>query len=204
MKRCAGFAFVLCLCAVSLSGCGGVKVPDEVRETSVAVNGRGQISAWLVEDFAEDYYSLAELTRMAEDEAAEFNGRAGSGGKAAVTVEKVELLAGDREKIVVCYRFDSWAAYTGFGDGSLFYGTVEEAAEEGYSTNVILRSVTDETLLAGEGMKQAADRDVIITDVKAKIYCPGKVTHVSSGVLVNEDGSIDTRGIEGTVYILMK
>lgn len=204
MKRCAVFAALLILCAASLAGCGGVKVPNEVRESSIAVSGQGQIDAWLVEDFAEDNYSLSELSDMAVKEAEEFNGASGNGRKAAVRVEKVSLLSGDSPKVVVRYRFDSWKSYTGFSDESLFYGTVEEASRYGYTKGAVLTDVTDGSPLAGESWKKASGRTLIVTDARANIYCPGKVTHVSGGVRINEDGSVDTRAAEGIVYILMQ
>lgn len=204
MKRCAVFAALSVLCAVSLAGCGGVKVPDEVREPSIAVSGRGQIDAWLVEDFAEDYYSLSELSDMAVKEAEEFNGSSKNGRKAAVRVEKVSLLSDDSPKVVVRYRFDSWRSYTGFSDESLFYGTVDEALRRGYIGGAVLTDVTDGSPFSGESWKKALGRMLIVTNAKVNIYCPGRVTHVSGGARVNGDGSVDTRAAEGTVYILMQ
>lgn len=200
MKRCAGLAAVICLCTLGLAGCKGADVPGM---STVSVSRKGQISACFVEDFTEDYYSLAELTEMAVTEAAEHNA-AIQGKKAAVTVEKVELLSDDSSKIMVSYRFDGWESYTAFNRETMFYGTVGEAVTEGFGVDVILKSVEDGSLYAGDQLGRATDRYVIITDVKANIYCPGKVTHISEGASVNEDGSIDTSGTEGTVYILMK
>lgn len=204
MKKYVRAAAASCLLTVFLAGCGGTKVPDIIKAPTVSVSEKGQISAWLVEDFAKEYYSLSELAAMAAKEAAEFNAAAGGAGAAAVTVEKVETLPGNEKKVVVSYRFDGWESYTAFSEGTLFYGTVGEALQKGYDSGVVLKSVADGTLLAGEQLKQAADKYVIITDVKADIYCPAKVTHVSGGAALNEDGSVDTAGAEQTVYILLK
>lgn len=203
MKRCAGLAVVVCLWALSLAGCQKSSVPDMPEESTVSVSRKGQISAWFVEEFAEDYYSSSELTEMAVREAAEYNAAA-SGEKPPVTVEKVELLPDSGKKVMVSYQFDGWKSFTAFNDETLFYGTVEEAVKEGFGTNVILKNAADGRLFAGDQLSRATDSYVIITDVKADIYCPRKVTHISDGVSVNEDGSIDTSGTEGLVYILMK
>ena len=183
MKRCAGLAAGVCLillCVGIYFGAGGSDVPES---SAVSVGRKGRITAWFVEDFAEDYYSIEELAQMAKREAAEYNARI-PGKKTAVKVEKVKQLPEDSGKIMVSYRFDGWKSYTDFNGVNFFYGTVGEAV--------------------AEGLGRATDSYVIVTDVKANIYCPGKVTHISEGVSVNEDGSIDTSGAEGTVYILMK
>lgn len=200
MKRCVRVAAVVCFCFFSLAGCNGTDVPGA---SAVSVGRKGQISAWFVEEFEEDYYSLAELTEMAEREAAVHNAGI-RGKKAAVRVEKVELLPGDVGKIGVSYWFDSWESYTDFNEQILFYGTVGEAVRESFDLGPVLKSVKDGSLSAGDQLSRATDKYVIITDVKADIYCPREVTHISDGASVNEDGSIDTSGAEGTVYIVMK
>lgn len=204
VKRCAGLAAVCCLLTVALAGCGSVKVPDVIEAPTVSVSNKGQISVWLVGDFGKDYYDLSELTAMAAEEAAEFNASVGNEGREAVTLEKVETLPDNESKVVVSYRFDGWESYTAFNEETLFYGTVGEAIQEGFDTKIVLRNVEDNTLIAGEQFRQASEKHVIITDVKADIYCPGKVTYVSGGAVLNADGSVDTAQAEGTVYILLK
>lgn len=203
MKRCAGLAGVICLFLLCVVVCHGAAVPDAPETSAVSVSRKGKISAWYVEEFTEDYYSVEELTRMAEREAAEHNAAA-SDKKAAVTVKKVKLLPDNGGKIMVAYRFDSWESYTDFTGESLFYGTVGEAAAKGFGMDAVLKSVADGSLLAGDYLSLVTDRYVIITDVKTNIYSPREVTHISDGAFVNEDGGIDTSGVEGTVYILMK
>lgn len=210
MKRCAGLAVVICMCALALAVCKRVWEPDSPEESAVSISRKGQISAWFVEEFAEDYYSLAELTRMAKREAAEYNAGAQGRSKvlpgkaAAVGVKNVELLSGSSGKIAVGYWFDSWESYTDFSGQTLFYGTVGEAAREGFDLRPVLRNVGDGSLSAGDQLSRATDKYLIITDVKANIFCPREVTHISEEASVNEDGSIDTSGTEGTVYILMR
>lgn len=223
MKKFAWLAAVVCLCLVCLAVCRDKDTPGS---SAVLVDRKGRISAWFVEDFAEDYYSLGELVEMAKGEVAEYNALF-PGRKTAVKVEKVKMLPDDSGKIMVSYRYDGWESYTGFSGQNLFYGTVEEAAKAGYGADAVLKSVADGSLSAGDQLslwaeesgesgyaghaQQAgerlgisADSHVIVTDVKAKIYCPREVTHISDGAFVNADGSIDTSNAEGMVYILMK
>lgn len=203
MKRCARLAVVICMCALVLAVCKRVWASDAPEASAISVGRKGQISAWFVEEFAEDYYSLAELTRMAKREAAEYNAGVQGKGK-AVGVKKVELLPENGGKIAMRYWFDSWESYTDFNEQTLFYGTVGEAAREGFDLDPVLRNVENGSLSAGDQLSRATDKYLIITDVKANICCPREVTHISEEASVNEDGSIDTSGAEGTVYILMK
>lgn len=203
VKKYSGFATVLCLLALSLAGCGEAKTPDVIEVSTVSVSKKGQISMWFVEEFAEEYYNLSELTAVARAEVETFNFSAG-GRSAAVKMEKMELLPENDGKVVVHYRFDGWESCNAFNEETFFYGTVGEALKEGFDAKVVLRNVTDDSLLAGDQFAQEPDRLVIITDVKANIYCPAKVAYLSGAAVLNKDGSVDTMQAEGFVYILLK
>ena len=200
MKRYAWLAAVICLCFVCLVAWRDKDVPES---SAVFVDRKGQISALFVEDFAEDYYSLRELAEMAKKEAAEYNAMTPD-KKAAVRVDKVEMLPAGSSKIMVSYRYDGWESYTDFNGQKLFYGTLGEAARTGFSMDEMLKSAADGSLWEGKRLSLPADISVIFTDVKANIYCPGEVTYISGGASVNADGSVDTSGAGGTVCILMK
>lgn len=202
MKRFMCFVFSLCLTAVFLAGCGQAGVPEEIEASAIAVSEKGQITAYLVGDFDKSYYELSELTSMAMEEAAEFNGTVQEGDAVPVTLEEVELLG--ETKVKLTYRFESWEVYSAFNEGRFFYGTVSEAAEKGYIAGAELKSVRDASLLSGEELMQYGDKLLIITDVAADIYCPKKVTYVSDGVSLNGDGSVAAAQADNTVYILLK
>lgn len=200
MKRLKQLTALFCLMSVWFTGCGQAKVPETIEASTVIVSDKGQVTAHLVADFDKSYYDLAELTSMAEAEATEFNEAKQSEDK--VVVERAELLGDAR--VMLTYRFDTWETYTEFNEGQLFYGTVNEAEEKGYISGIALKSVKDGSVLSEEQLKQYGDKEVIITDADADIYCPRKVAYVSEGVSVNEDGSIAAAQAEELVYILMK
>lgn len=202
MRKLAGLTMVCCLLTASLTGCGRENVPEVIEETTVSISRKGQISAWLVGEFEKEYYSLFELTAMAEEEAAEFNRTAGENSGERVSLEKAEELSGNR--VAVNYLFDGWQSFTAFNEETLFYGTVEEAARRELFPGAVLKSVGGEALLTEEQLEQKAEKHIIITDVKADIYCPGRAAYLSEGASVNSDGSINTVRAEGLVYILMK
>jgi len=206
---------VVGLCVMFLAGCGEAKLPDVIKTQTVFISKDGQITLWLVMEFDGENYKLSELTSMAMEEAAEFN--EGRAVEKAVSVEKVETLADGSGKVAVTYQFGDWKSCTEFignelfyGTNELFYGTVSEAVSEGYGTRAILRNVKDNTLeyfssmCTEEALKQTSGKYLIVTDVKANVYCPGKVEYISDGAVVNEDGSVNTFGVEGLAYILLK
>ena len=106
--------------------------------------------------------------------------------------------------MVVAYRFDGWESAAGFLEEELYFGTASQAAQEGRTAGMALEGVKDGAPYSEEQLRQDADSNVVITGIKANIYCPGKVTHVSPGATVNPDGSIDTSGTEGPVCILYR
>lgn len=193
---------MLCLATACLAGCGEAEVPQIIESSTLIVAGKGQVTAHLVEDFEKSYYDLSELTAMATEEAAEYNSTRDPEGGNAVTVETVEPVGGNRVRL--CYRMDSCETYEAFGLGTLFYGKVSEAVEKGLTEGALLKSVKDEVLINEEQLVQESDRMLLITDAAADIYCPKKVTHVSEGVSVNEDGSVKNSAEGSKVFILMK
>lgn len=201
MKKSMRLAALLCLTAACLAGCGAAQVPEDPQTSAVAVSGKGQITAYLVADFDKAYYDLAELTAMAEEEAAAFNA-AQTGDGTPVTVESAELP--EDGKVKLTYRFDGWESYSEFNGTQFFYGTVTEAAEKGYISGAVLKSVKDGSALGEEALAENGDKMIIVTDADADIYCPSKVTYVSDGVSLNEDGSVAAAQAEKPVYILLK
>lgn len=193
-------AAVICLCLIFLTGCGEAKVPDVVDTPSVAVSKEGEVTVWQVGLFDKSDYILSELQSMAVEEAGRFN--IAQGKESAVAVEKVEALEDGSGKVVVQYRFDGWVSCTAYLKEELFYGTVAESAMWGLGTGISLKSVKDGTPLSETELGQKSGSYLIVTDMKANVYCPGKVTHISEGAEVNQDGSIDTSGADGRVYIL--
>lgn len=202
MKKIVRIMVHLCLCAVFLAGCGEAKLPDVIQAPTVAVTKEGTVEVWLLGDFDKSYYSISELSSMAQEEADRFN--SAKQNSQAVVVKNVEAASGSAARVMVSYGFDSCASCEEFLGGKLFFGTVGEAVQRGYSMDVILRSVSDGALFTETQLQQAKDKYLIITDMKANIYCPRAVTHISNDALENQDGSINPSMVEGPVYILLK
>ena len=203
MKKCGKLAAGVLFAVVLLSGCGQASVPEEIVEPTLVIDSDGRVTAYLVGEFDKSYYDLSELTAMARDEAAEF-GDASLNGTALVTVKSVEAAQDGSGRIVLVYQFDSADSYKGFIGNELFYGTVEEALSKGYIQDVILQSVGSGESLVRDTLESQKEKHLIITNTAAVIYCPERVTYLSAGAVMKEDGSVDASKAFGTVYILLR
>lgn len=202
MRRFVRLAAVFVLLAIMLSGCGQAAVTEDIQKTTLVIDGKGGVTAYLVGEFDKAYYNLSELTTMARDEAAEFS--AGKSGAAAVTVEKVEAAQDGSSRVVVEYVFDGTESYRDFLGEQLFYGTVSEAIAQGYCRGVELKDVNDGSLLSEDDLMGDVKKHLVVTNTAAVIYCPDKVSHIGGEAFLNQDGSVDTTRTEGVTYILLK
>ncbi len=207
-KRSARKGLLLLLSALliagMLAGCGGASLPEVVEQTSLEISSGGKVRSLLISDFDKDYYNASELTNMAVNEAIAYNQLHPLGnGREAVVVDGAEEFA-NGSKVRLTMTYADCATYAEYNREILFYGTVAEAVKEGYDFNAKVQSLEGEETLTGTDLKLDGGRRLVITNAKAKIYCPRKVTHVTTGVTVNEDGSVNTAQTDAVVYILLK
>lgn len=206
-KRISGTLLGVLLTALMMTGCGEARVPDTIDKPMIAIAKNGTVTEYLVGEFsAKTYYSVSGLSSMAAAEAAEYNTANQAGTAVPVKLEKVEALEDGTGRVCIVYQYDSAESYTGFNEGSLFYGTVEEAFSQGYSADIELKSVVggEEQSLTGEQLEQSGDKRLIIAPQGVYVYCPGKVEYISSAASMAEDGSVDTTAADSPVYILLK
>ncbi|MBR1931171.1 MAG: hypothetical protein IJ833_06820 [Lachnospiraceae bacterium] len=203
MKKVGRIGVFACL-ALLFAACGQAKLPETVDVTSLAVTDDGEVLSYLVDEFDKDYYSITDLTSMAMEEATEYNeSHSDSSDTYPVTVNKVEMLSDSEGKVVLSHKFDSTETYARYNDQVLFYGTVGDAILAGYDLSGGVKNVKDGSVINEEQMMQDGGRKVLITDVKAVLYAPGRVAAISDGVY-NENGTVDTAKAQGNVIILLK
>jgi len=200
---CSNVGLMTCL-VLFLSGCGQAKLPENVKETSLAVDGQGVVSYYFVDDFDKEYYDLSELSSMAMDEVAEFNAQnPGTEKKNPVVLKTVEMVPGTSDKVRLSYEFDSVVTFEKFLDCKLFYGTVGEAILKGNHLTDGVKEVKSGAFLSEEELIKNSGQKVLITDTQAIVYAPGRVAGISKGNY-REDGTVDTTQTEGNVIILVK
>lgn len=204
MKKYIRMLAGLLLCSLLFSGCGSAEVPEVIDTTTIIIDKEGVITSYLVDEFHKDYYSVSELTDMAVEDAAAYNAEHQNDETIPLRVEKVELLAGG-DKVLVQHIYDEDETYAEYNESVFFYGTVEDAIKEGYDLSALLTSVKDGTPLTTEDLMKKPEKSyVLITDAKAVVYCPRKITHVGDGVVYSDNGSVDTTKVDGVVVVLMR
>ncbi len=163
-------------------GCGS----SDDNRTTIAINKDGSVQSTIYESFDKDYYDISELSDMASDEISYYNSEYIS---PKIILEEPELINdGKMAKLVMNY--DSSDDYSHFNQVSLFYGTVQEAIDKGYS-------VTD-NLVDPDGNKAEAfdleeelSHHIIITDEKVYIIAPYKISYSTLGVTITDKKEAD-------------
>lgn len=201
------FAAVLActLVPVSLSGCGkAAKLPDTVVNTSLVVDKDGRVTAYLVDTFDKDFYSLDGLKEMVQNEADAFNIAHTDASEDPLVVKAVQSV-GEGATVQVVEEFTDTKVYEEYTEKELFYGTRVEALADGISVNLDLVNAEDGTPADQEKLEKALEKNhLLITNASAYIYCPYQVLYVSEGVVMGEDGYVDASQSDGVVTILMK
>ncbi len=191
---------VLGMFVLSLSGCGQTKVPENVADSCVAIEQSGEICAYVAGEFEIDWYDVEELKNMAEEEAVQYNNKAGSD---LVKIKDV-YLNDDKTVAVVSYVFKDASVYSDFLGEEFFYGTVEEALSKGYSITANLKEINKDDFITPQGIKDKGQKYILITDIKEDIYLPGAPAYVSEGVTSVKGTLVNTSDCTTDAVILMK
>ena len=195
----------LFLVMLLLSGCGGRKSWKVWTDSGFAVEKDGQVIYCVVGSFDKGFYDIDELTGMAVEEVALFNGRNRNGEGTPASLEEVAAIEGSEDLVRVVYRFDKPDTYGAFLGESLFYGSLEEAVTEKliFEGEVLLNG--SETIVLDEkNRSRLSGNHVIVTSSRTIIRPPYDVLWYSDGVELLEDGSVDARDCTDTVVLLLK
>ena len=194
-KRAAAIGVAILMPSIFLFGCGS----SGIETTTVNINKDGKVVSTIVEDFGESYYDLKELSDMAAKEVSAYNSEFIS--------EKVFLeSSGQNEEtkaVTMVISFNSTSDYSHFNQVSLFYGTVREALDKGYSVSEDLVD-RDGKVLGSEGINDNLDKHIIITNDKTNMVAPYNITYMTGGTrLKGKKEAIFTDVDSNTVQLLL-
>ena len=200
---------VLIFSLLFLSACGGQSAPKEWTENGLSVEKDGKVIYCVVESFDKGFYDVDELTGMAVEEAAIFNGKNKSGETTPVTVSEVSLVKNDENEdenlVRVVYLFDGTDSYEKFQQEKLYYGTLENAVKERHVfSGAVVTGVGGDAALDEKTVARLGGNHVIVTDCKNKIYLPYDLLYYSEGVEILGDGTVDTTKCEYAAILVMK
>lgn len=203
-KRIAGLWVVLAAC-LWVSGCGNSQVWAAWSTDQVAIEKDGRIVYCVVDSFDKNFYNLDELTGMAVEEAAYFNGKNKSGNSTPVVVEEVAKVEEGDGLVRVVYHFDSDATYSAFLGEPLFYETLGQAVSaKRIFTGEVLFDAQGSISLDERTQEQLAGKHVIVTNSKTVFHPPYQVLYYSEGVKILGDGSVDTTACVDKAILILK
>lgn len=188
-----------------LAGCGGSKSWKAWTDSGFAVEKDGQVIYCVVDSFDKGFYDIDELTGMAVEEVALFNGKNRSGEGTPASVEEVAAIEGSNGLVRVVYRFDKPDTYGAFLGESLFYGSLEEAvAEKLIFEGEVLLNGSETIVLDEKNRTRFSGNHVIVTSSKTVIRPPYDVLWYCDGVEILEDESVNAANCTDTVVLLLK
>ena len=176
-KKTLSMALLAATALFTLSACGGGK--DET--TSVEIDKNGRVTNVIYEPFDQEYYDIQELSDMAASEISEYNVEYSN---EKVSLEKAELVEDDSfAKLTMNYT--SASDYSHFNQVSLFYGTVEEAMDKGYTISNALVNADGENI-EGDYIEKHKEKHIVITSDKSNIKTPYNIEYMSKGVTLKD------------------
>ncbi|MBR1477110.1 MAG: hypothetical protein IJ608_04005 [Lachnospiraceae bacterium] len=220
MKKGFAAAAVLAMSLYILAGCG--EKEHIITENSIEVAKDGKLTVYKFTEFSENYdgdtvsyYEPAELKSMIENELSEFNSENGY----HAVIDEVENVEGGQIRLK--YEFEDYESYNLYNNlhnvealypeyygGYLYYGEYVGAGEISENSfgdlsmddRDLIVDVEDSTDVT---IDKLVGRHIIVTDENIKIYAPYKVTYVTAGTFMDEDGSVNCMLIEGRKVIVM-
>lgn len=188
MRRLGAAAGIL-LAGLFLWGCGksnaggDAAAAGNISATEITVQKDGSIIETITEEFTKDYYKEEELRNMVLSEVADFN----NSEEEAISVDKFEKKNG---KIVIVMKYPSAEAYSEYNTNAydnkmLFFGTVAQAYDAGYSLDITLRNAKNEEETIGkEEILAMGDRHIVIASEPARVATFGRILYAGENITV--------------------
>ncbi len=162
-----------------LGACGFM---EDVDTTTISVDKKGAVKETIIEDFDKDYYDVAELSQMIEQEIAEYNSKVSAEGNVELSsCEEIE--EGAQIKVVIEYA--SSTDYQDMNGRVLFAGKVSDAYNAGYEF-VSMQSADGQSVDAAKVL-ELGDKHMVISEEALSIKAAGNILYVSEGVSIVGD-----------------
>lgn len=179
MKKYGIFAALLCLLCFWMTACGVSRAEsDNLQESSLTIQKDGSILNVIVESFGQDYYSVEGLSDMIQTNIEDYVSRHAF---ASITLQSAALILDD-SCVRVELQYDSADTYAAFNGVFFFYGTVEEALNQGYLASRLFYDVKDGAILqiTNENVENYKNLHICITEENMNLYTFGDILYVDS------------------------
>lgn len=201
-KKCAGFVAAVFM-IVCMTGCA--QNEEVLHVTNLRIEETGTVTHTMIEAFDTSVYDVTELQTMIQEEIAGYEKESGTGKVSLVSAEMSDT---EPDKIVVSMEFSDTAAYCGFNETDMFFGTIAEAVEKGYALEkLIFTDVKDETkTYAGSELLTHTGHILIIRE-NMPVSLPYKILYTSGHAELLDKYTTavpDTAETDGFYYVITK
>ena len=179
------FAGAACVCAMTLTGCGG----DKQKDTSLSISKDGKVTNTIFEAFDQEYYDIAELSDMAAEEISYYNSEYDT---PRIEIAEAEVIE-DEPVAKLVMTFENSSDYSHYNQTRLFYGTVQEAMDNGYELSSVLVDKNGNKIDLGSD--DFLDKHIVITSEKTVIYTPYNIEYMTSGVALRDKKEADLTNV---------
>ena len=188
---------LICVLSVFLAACSGGE--ENYDETTLTVSKKGRVKETIVESFARDYYDLDELKSEFSDSVSNYN--------EAIGGEEIKL--GDIElknsMVYVDIDFTGPSDYESFVGETLFVGTVNDAYDDGYTMDVMLKGVEKGDIIDKVKLMSMRDKSIIILSEHVKVKTFKEIEYVSANVdVLGSKLARITSESDGLAYLVLK
>ena len=189
---------MLCIaCALMFCACKEESIT--FAEPTIEVSKKGAISQTIVESFDKEYYNVNELRSEIESAISDFES---NGHKDEVKLTDVHTNEG---KVFVSFSFASSEVDSAFQDDEIYYGTINDAYDNGYSLDVTLKSVNDDTKIGKAEIMDMKKNHILIVSSHGIVKTEYKIQYVSANVEVIDEKTVRiSSDSDGLAYIVMK
>lgn len=181
-----------------LTGCGNGKSTPSADLDTIFIKKDGTIEHMIIDRFDKDYYNIDELAVKAQEKIDRC-----SDGEDDIVLKSAEENDG---RIVVEIIYKTGEAYKLFNNRQIFYGTVAEASEMGYS----IRNIFSEDGTAMNDPEQIWENHIVIiqtkTGEKLDVNVYDKILYTSGNITCagKNDAIITTEGEDMVSCIVFK
>ena len=184
--------------ACLLTACSGGK--DDLNETTLLINGKGEITHHIVESFDKSYYNEDELRTLINSQIEDYCNE--KGDDKLIKLKELKVLD---QTATAELTFKDFGNYAEFNEVDLFYGTIEEALAAGYSTDVTLKSADSDETIDRYELESLKDKNIIVTGEPILIKTPGKIAYTTANIdVIDKDLCKMASDSVGVGYIVLK
>lgn len=184
-----------CLLFIFLTGCGEVPLQEGIN---LQLEKDGGVTVTYIKDFPSDYYDIAELEAMNQEEIDAYNQKVGDDVVEVISTET------DGSKITMKMRYEDVEDYGDMNGVQVFSGTVGQAIAMGYDLNRTFTNIKDGEKTTEINWEDLESHHIMITNELSAVHTYKKIEYVTEDVEVSDDKKMATVTGEGQAVIVFK